>query len=91
MSREVRTLCRKIRDLDPNDPFRVRCTNDLLEKLYNLGLIPAKENLQLCDKVSASAFCRRRLPVIMVKLKMAQSLKMATKFVEQGRILSCVI
>lgn len=88
LSREVRTLCRKIRDLDPNDPFRVHCTNDLVEKLYNLGVIPTKENLELADKVNASSFCRRRLPVIMVKLRMAQSLKNATTFIEQGRILN---
>nr|CAB3256094.1 U3 small nucleolar ribonucleoprotein protein IMP3-like [Phallusia mammillata] len=86
MSREVRTICRKIRDLDQNDPFRVRCTSDLIEKLYNLGIIPTRENLELADKVTASSFCRRRLPVIMVKLKMAQSLKSATEFIEQGHI-----
>ena len=31
--------------------------------------------------------CRRRLPVLMVKLRMAQSLADAIKFIEQGRIL----
>lgn len=33
-------------------------------------------------------FCRRRLPVIMVKLRMAQHIGDAAKFVEQGRILN---
>lgn len=32
--------------------------------------------------------CRRRLPVIMVKLRMAQHIGDAAKFVEQGRILT---
>uniref|UniRef100_H2Y7F6 U3 small nucleolar ribonucleoprotein protein IMP3 n=1 Tax=Ciona savignyi TaxID=51511 RepID=H2Y7F6_CIOSA len=86
LSREVRTVCRKIRDLDPNDPFRVKCTSDLIDKLYTMGIIPTKENLVLADKVTASSFCRRRLPVVMVKLRMAQSLKMATTFIEQGHV-----
>lgn len=34
------------------------------------------------------AFGRRRLPVVMVKLRMAQRVRDAVKFVEQGRILS---
>ena len=125
-----------------------------------MGIIPTRKNLELCDKVNASAFCRsvinliiicihwspsiidastplgqpkvtqsvtgvpsfqespcrrdplylfkcllrhvfqlqhansmynfyrRRLPVIMVKLRMAQHIGDAAKFVEQGRILN---
>ncbi|RXM97192.1 U3 small nucleolar ribonucleoprotein IMP3 [Acipenser ruthenus] len=54
---------------------------------YTVGLIPTRENLVLTEKVSASSFCRRRLPTIMVKLRMAQNLKTAITFIEQGRIL----
>ena len=54
---------------------------------YNMGLIPTKQNLGLCDKVTASSFCRRRLPVVMVRLKMAETVESAVKFVEHGRIL----
>ena len=86
LSREVRTVCRKIRDLEQEDPFRIRCTMELLEKLYNMGVIPTKKNLELADKVTASSFCRRRLPVILVKLKMAPHLRAATSFVQQGHI-----
>ncbi|XP_076825673.1 U3 small nucleolar ribonucleoprotein IMP3-like [Clavelina lepadiformis] len=86
LSREVRTICRKIRDLNEKDPFRVKCTGNLLQKLYNMGIIPTKQNLELCDKVTASSFCRRRLPVVMVKLNMAQTLKTATMFIEQGHV-----
>ncbi|XP_078489018.1 U3 small nucleolar ribonucleoprotein IMP3 [Ciona intestinalis] len=86
LSREVRTICRKIKDLDPKDPFRVKSTADLLEKLYKMGIIPTKENLVLADKITASSFCRRRLPVIMVKLRMAETLKMATTYIEQGHV-----
>ncbi len=52
-----------------------------------MGIIPTKKNLSLCDDVSASSFCRRRLPVVMVRLRMAQKVEAAVRFVEQGRIL----
>eukprot|EP00079_Xenopus_tropicalis_P034707 XP_017948478.1 PREDICTED: U3 small nucleolar ribonucleoprotein protein IMP3 isoform X1 [Xenopus tropicalis] len=86
LSRNIRELAQKIRDLDEKDKFRVQSTAKLLEKLYCMGLIPTKQNLQLCQNVSASSFCRRRLPTIVVKLRMAQNLKTAITFIEQGHI-----
>ncbi|XP_033102104.1 U3 small nucleolar ribonucleoprotein protein IMP3-like [Anneissia japonica] len=86
LSRHVRELTKKIRQLDVKDLFRTECTSQLLEKLFRMGIIPSKQNLGLCDNVSASSFCRRRLPVIMKKLKMAQEVSMAVQFVEQGHI-----
>ncbi|KAM4640906.1 U3 small nucleolar ribonucleoprotein IMP3 isoform 1-T1 [Discoglossus pictus] len=86
LSRNVREVAQKIRDLDEKDPFRVQSTAKLLEKLYSMGLIPTKQSLQLCQNVSASSFCRRRLPTMVVKLRMAQNLKTAITFIEQGHI-----
>ncbi|XP_069087173.1 U3 small nucleolar ribonucleoprotein protein IMP3 isoform X1 [Pleurodeles waltl] len=86
LSRNVRELAQKIRDLDEKDAFRVQSTTRLLEKLYAMGLINTKQGLQLSENVSASSFCRRRLPTIMVKLRMAQNLKTAITFIEQGHI-----
>uniref|UniRef100_A0A2R5LIH1 U3 small nucleolar ribonucleoprotein protein IMP3 n=1 Tax=Ornithodoros turicata TaxID=34597 RepID=A0A2R5LIH1_9ACAR len=86
LSRSIRELARKIKELDQKDPFREKSTRELLEKLHSMGLITTKENLELCDRVTASSFCRRRLPVIMVRNQMAQQLKMATQFVEQGHV-----
>jgi len=51
-----------------------------------MGLIPTKWDLSFCDKVTASSFCRRRLPVIMVKSKMAENIRAATKLIEQGHV-----
>ena len=82
----VKSLMTKLRDLGPKDTFRVQSTNQLLEKLYSSGIIPTRKSLSLCEKVSVSAFCRRRLPVVMVRLRMAQSVKDAVKFVEQGHV-----
>lgn len=52
---------------------------------YNMGLIDVKKSLVQVEKMSASKFCRRRLPVVMNRLRMSQNLQEATKFIEQGR------
>ncbi|CAO1410311.1 unnamed protein product [Diamesa serratosioi] len=84
MSREIRTLAEKISAIDPKHPFRTETSGLLLEKLYVLGLIPTKWDLELASKVSASAFCRRRIPVVMVRNKMSENIKNASSLVEQG-------
>lgn len=37
-------------------------------------------------KVTVSAFCRRRLPVVMQRLRMADHVQAAIKFIEQGHV-----
>ncbi|XP_067401012.1 U3 small nucleolar ribonucleoprotein protein IMP3 [Emydura macquarii macquarii] len=87
LSRAVRELARRIRDLGPaHAAFRARCTAALLEKLYAVGLVSSKESLEQCERVSASAFCRRRLPCLLLRLRMAQGLRDAVTFVEQGHV-----
>lgn len=86
LSRQVRELARKIKDLEPSDNYRTESSALLLEKLYTLGLIPTKWDLSLCDKVSASSFCRRRLPVVLCRNKMAPNIKSASQFVEHGHV-----
>ena len=84
MSREIRTLAEKIAAIDPKHPFRTETSGLLLEKLYVLGLISTKWDLELASKVTASAFCRRRIPVVMVRNKMSENIKNASSLVEQG-------
>ncbi|KAL4218909.1 Small subunit (SSU) processome component [Mactra antiquata] len=79
-------LTKQIKELDVKDPFRTEATSQLLEKLYSMGLIPTKQSLELASKVNAASFCRRRLPVIMKKEHMAETLKAATTFIEQGHV-----
>lgn len=86
MAREIRELGKKIKEIDPEHPFRIEQSALLLEKLYMMGLIATKWDLSLTQKVSASSFCRRRLPVVMVRNKMSQNLKMAIQFIEQGHV-----
>ncbi|XP_045475087.1 U3 small nucleolar ribonucleoprotein protein IMP3-like [Harmonia axyridis] len=86
LSRNIRDLARKIKEMDPKDPFRTECSSRLIEKLYVMGLIPTRWDLSLADKVTASCFCRRRLPVVMVRNKMSESIKGAVKLIEQGHV-----
>ena len=50
-----------------------------------MAILTVDRTLSQCEKVTVSAFCRRRVPVVMVRLKMAETLKEAVTFVEQGR------
>lgn len=69
-----------------SDPFRAKTTEALLEKLFNMGLIQTKKSLLKAEEVNVSSFCRRRLPVVMVRVKMAETIKEAVTFVEQGHV-----
>ena len=51
-----------------------------------MGIISAKKTLSQCDKVTVASFCRRRLPIVMVRMKMAETVKEAVTLVEQGHI-----
>ncbi|NXB43384.1 IMP3 protein, partial [Leucopsar rothschildi] len=83
----VRALARRLRDLGPaSAAFRARCAAALLEKLHGLGLVNSRQSLAVCESLSAAAFCRRRLPCLLVKLRMAQNLRHAVTFVEQGHV-----
>jgi U3 small nucleolar ribonucleoprotein protein IMP3 len=48
-----------------------------------MGIVPVKKSLVQCDKLATAAFCRRRLAVVMVRLKMAETLREAVTFIEQ--------
>ena len=46
----------------------------LLSKLYDMGVLNSQAKLSDVDnKLTVAAFCRRRLPVIMVMSKMAET------------------
>lgn len=79
-------MANKLTEVDPSDSFRTEMSSQLLEKLYVLGLIPTKWDLNNVDKVSASSFCRRRLPVVMKRNNMSESIPNASKLVEHGHV-----
>lgn len=58
-----------------------------MNKLYEMGLINSKQGLASCEKgAKVSTFCRRRLPVVMQRLKMAETVQDAVKYIEQGHV-----
>jgi U3 small nucleolar ribonucleoprotein protein IMP3 len=57
-------------------------------RLFNMGVLPVKKSLVQCDSIATSAFCRRRLSVVMVRLKMAETLREACTFIEQVHTVS---
>ncbi|SGZ51989.1 CIC11C00000002386 [Sungouiella intermedia] len=84
---EIRKIAHKLSLLQPTDPYRIKHEQLLLEKLYNMGILATKSKISdLENKVSVSAFCRRRIGVVMCRLKMAQKVKDANTFVEQGHV-----
>jgi len=82
----IQSLSAKLKTLKVDDPFRIAMTDQLLEKLFNMGLITTTKSLQKADAITTSSICRRRLPVVMVRMKMAQTMKAAITFVEQGQV-----
>ncbi|XP_016994582.2 U3 small nucleolar ribonucleoprotein protein IMP3 [Drosophila takahashii] len=86
LSREIRELAEKIAKLDASDPFKVEATTMLLNKIHAMGVSNDQLTLETAAKISASHFCRRRLPVIMVKLRMSEHLKAATDLIEHGHV-----
>lgn len=82
----ITALVAKLKALPPDSQFRVRGTEALLAKLFNMGLVSTAASLDKAEHIPASAFCRRRLPVVMARLKMAESLRDATGRIEQGHV-----
>lgn len=54
--------------------------------MFDLGMVDSTKSLKKADDVTPSAMCRRRIPVVMVRLKMAQTLKVAVTLIEQGQV-----
>jgi len=86
LAKSIKKLANGLTKLPPTDPFRTKMTDQLLEKLYSMALIPTKKNLLQAARLDASAFCRRRLAVVLVKNKYCEFLKEAVTFIEQQHV-----
>ena len=71
--------------LSPAPPIYLPSALPPHTRLYAMGVIPVKQSLVGCEKLATSAFCRRRLSVVMVRCKMAETLREAVTFIEQVR------
>eukprot|EP01071_Lankesteria_metandrocarpae_P006129 Lankesteria_metandrocarpae@DN4250_c0_g1_i1.p3 len=67
--------------------MRIRMTEVLCNKLYECGVISSRNGLADVDKeMSITAFCKRRLPLLLVNLKFSDHLDNAVTLVEHGHI-----
>ncbi|CDJ41848.1 U3 small nucleolar ribonucleoprotein protein IMP3, putative [Eimeria tenella] len=82
----ITKLVAGLRKLPPEDSFRMKMTELLLDKLYRMGVVSRREGLGAVEGLAASAFCRRRLPVVLLRLRMATHLQQAVEYVEQGHV-----
>lgn len=51
-----------------------------------MGLLNSKDNVETAEKIGVSAFCRRRLAVMLCSLKFCETMKEAVTFIEQGHV-----
>merc|ERR1712039_848510 len=82
----VTKLVAQLRKMKASDEDRIKMTKVLLEKLYSMGLIPNTQSLEDCVSLPTSAFCRRRLPVVLCRMRFCESLHEAVTFIQQGHI-----
>ena len=60
----ITKLAAKLKKLPMQDPYRIAVTEQLLDKAFEMGLIPTKTSLAKVERIAASTLCRRRLPVV---------------------------
>ena len=80
-SRRYNKLCGSLRGfahrvsmLPAADPFRAKMQASLLNKLYDMGVLNAASKLSdVENKLTVSAFCRRRLAVVVCASHMAET------------------
>ena len=51
-----------------------------------MGLLPSTASLAEAEHIPVSAFARRRLPIVLVRLKFCETVKEAVTFVEHGHV-----
>ena len=82
----IRSLVNLLRYLPSNSPVRLQVTQQLLGKLYQIGIINSTGSLEVVENLTTASFCRRRLPVLMVGMKFAPRISTANELVMHGHI-----
>lgn len=83
----LRGLAHRLSLLPAVDPFRAQMEGQLLSKLYDMGLLDLASKMSDVEhKVTVSGFCRRRLAVVACRMRMAETVSSAVKYIEQGHI-----
>lgn len=72
----IQHLALRLSKLPSTDPFREKTESSLLGKCYDMGLVDVGNKMSdLFTKITVSSFARRRLGVVMVRLKMSETVK----------------
>lgn len=72
----IHHLALRLSKLPSTDPFREKTEASLLGKCYDMALVDVGNKMSdLLSKVTVSSFARRRLGVVMVRLKMSETVK----------------
>ncbi|PHH82552.1 hypothetical protein CDD83_3235 [Cordyceps sp. RAO-2017] len=83
----LRQLAHRLSLLPAENATRRRLEDQLLAKLHDMGVLPSRAKLSGVERgATVSAFARRRLPVVMTRLRMAETVQAATRLVEQGQV-----
>lgn len=83
----LRQLAHRLTLLPPDNTVRRKTEDLMLAKLHDMGILPTTSKLSAVEhKATVSAFARRRLPVVMERLRMAENVQAATKMIEQGHV-----
>jgi U3 small nucleolar ribonucleoprotein protein IMP3 len=82
----IRGLLGHLRFLPASSNVRIQVTAELTKRMHDMGLIADPTGLAEVDKVGVEAFCKRRLPSLMVRMRMAGNCKIASDFVEHGHV-----
>lgn len=82
----IRALMSQLRYLPADSKVRIEITQQLLDRLYDMQLIQERRGLAEVDKVGVEAFCKRRLPSILVSLSMAPNCKLASDYIHHGHV-----
>ncbi|KAH9578777.1 RNA-binding S4 domain [Trypanosoma melophagium] len=82
----MRQLLAHLRYLPSDSKVRIEVTQQLLDKLFSMGLIKEKLGLSEVDKVGVEVFCKRRLPTVLRDLSMAPNCKIAADLVHHGHV-----
>ncbi|KNH03949.1 U3 small nucleolar ribonucleoprotein IMP3 [Perkinsela sp. CCAP 1560/4] len=80
----VRSLVNHLRYLPKDSKVRLQVTEQLLQKLYQMGVTDSAQSLEVVEKITTSSFCRRRLPVMLTQLKFSPRVQTATELVMHG-------
>lgn len=55
---KIQDFVKQLAELPPDDEFRISITSQLIEKLYNMGVLNKEKSLAGIENLTASSLCR---------------------------------